>query len=204
MKYTWSIFAICFLSLQAAHSQKVINPKAKRYYDLAIDSAYSNGDQGLQTAIGFLNQAIKIDYNYFNAYYNKFMFQNQLRQYDKAILTGKQMVRLRPKNVDVLISVGDVYERRGDTVTSLQYFNRGLSIYNAILDTMKVINKSYKTTQVGKAIALILLHQPDKAKAILTELYYKEPDANYKQLYRHFMVVKRSELIEDKPVTTVQ
>jgi tetratricopeptide (TPR) repeat protein len=202
------VFVMYCLSCKPSHSQKKINPEARKLNDSAVGSRfsvkYNNPNQALEHSINLLNQAIKLDSNYFTAYWNKFVFKGDLKQYNKAILTGKQMMGLRPQNASIKFIVGETYEKMGDTITSAEYYRSSLSMLNNILDTIKVSdNKNYKSTMVNKAIVLILLNQPEKGYSILKDLYNKENSENYKSTLQTFMNFTRRDFIYGKTTTTV-
>lgn len=149
----------------------------------------------IENAISLLNQAIRVDSNYYKAYSNKFMFETQLQQYKNAMLTGKQMIKLRPDNVETMVSVGSACERAGDTLLSAKYYGRALLILDKVLDTMSVKNNAYKTLQIGKAIDLILLHQPQKGYGIFKNISEKETDPNLKQYFQSLLHSSRHDFL---------
>src|SRR5471030_224382 len=96
------VFAACLFSCKNSSSKKVIDPEAIRLNNAAITSLGKSADvnKGLLAAIDTLNQAIKTDDKYLQAYYNKFTFQKQLKRFSDAVATGKQMVGLAPNNAE--------------------------------------------------------------------------------------------------------
>lgn len=209
MKTALTILFIAFLfACGKSHAQKKINPEARKLNDSAVGSRfslkYNNPNQALEHSINLLNQAIKLDSNYFTAYWNKFAFQGDLKQYNKAILTGKQMIGLRPQNASLKFIVGETYEKMGDTITSAEYYRSSLSMLNNILDTIKVSdNKNYKSTVVNKAIVLILLNQPEKGHNILRELYAKEANESYKQMLQMFISFTKHDVMYGQGTSTL-
>lgn len=69
-------------------------------------------------AIKMLDSATTIDSNYYLGHFNKIMFLNRLSQFDKAILTSKSLIRLRPDAHDLYIVCGIFYEKLCDTISS--------------------------------------------------------------------------------------
>src|ERR1700722_15276543 len=145
------LFTLLFLpalfSCKPAPSKVKINPEAIKLNNRAITLVYQAGggesNQILDSAIMLLNKAIQIDSNYARTYYNKFTYQNELKQYDKAILTGKRIIVLRPLEPNIKLMLGEDYEKLGDTPRSTSSYQAALDCCNKILDTMKPNNKTY-------------------------------------------------------------
>ena len=193
------LFAICCLSCKPPHSKRKFNPEALKLNDqaqtLLLNSGRTESDQVLKNAIILLNKAIQIDSNYPASYLNKFVFQNELKQYGNAIFTGKQLMKLRPTNVNIKLMVGEDYEKIGDTISSVKYYKDALAGYNKILDTMSVSNKTYSSFLSSKAFTLIMLHQQSQGYAILNEMAAKETDPNLKQMYLGFAEESRNDIL---------
>ncbi|HEY9003351.1 MAG TPA: hypothetical protein VIM89_18490 [Mucilaginibacter sp.] len=141
--------------------------------------------------IELINQAIKIDSNYFLAYSDRFMVEFEHKKYNEAILTGKQMIRIEPTNPDLEIDVGGVCENNNDTSSAIQHYKQGLAKYNRILDTISVKNKKRSEYEAGRAIAFILLGDEQKGRTLLKELYDKATDDAEKWALRNFISAPR-------------
>src|SRR5436309_2510270 len=97
-----------------------VNPKAKQLVDSAVQIAmYKNNYRG---AIVLLDEAIKLDSDYYNAYSNKLTYQFALKQYNEALPTAKKLNMLRPEDPANYITVGLLYEKLHDTISSKKYF----------------------------------------------------------------------------------
>jgi len=191
------LFVICCLSCKSSHSQRRVNPEAIKLNNQALNLVLNSGgqenDQIFEKAIALLNQAIKIDSNYSIAYLNKFTDQNELKKYSDAIITGRQLISLRPNNVNIKLMIGEDFEKVGDTVASLNYYNEALSGYNKILDTMSVNNKAYNSFLSSRAINLILLNKQKEGYAILNTMAATETDPNLKQMYQQYLTMSRND-----------
>lgn len=202
------LFAISFLSCKSSFAQEKIDPEARKLNDSAVGSrfslAYHDYNQALEHSIDLLNQAIRIDSNYLTAYWNKFMFQNDLKRYKDAAVTGQQLIKLKPLNASIKYMVGETYDRMGDTITSAEYYRSSLSMLDNMLDTMKASdNKIYKSAIVNKAIVLILLNQPEKGHNILKELYAKETNESYKRMLQMYIDFNKHGVIYGKDTSTL-
>jgi tetratricopeptide (TPR) repeat protein len=200
MKRT-ALIALLFCAFLAgcSHLPQGINPEARKLNDAALGSLSLSGNKpdtaALENAINILNQAIKLDNNYFEAYYNKFLLQNRLKQYGDALLTAKQMMELRPANADIRISAGITSEKMGDTVTARNFYKSALQTYTHVLDTMSAKSKEHNALESNKAMSLILLRQPKMARAILEHLYAAESNPVYKQAYERMMNTTREDIL---------
>ena len=179
-------------------SKHKVDSKAHQLNDSAISLTMKSQDSLTYVkAISLLNQATAIDSDYYFAYWNKLAFQSQLEQYDKALLTTKQLLRLKPNAPDYYLSIGMLYEKTGDTTSANKYFHTGLSLYNNLLDTMSTKNKSYNILLMNKSLNLILVGQEKKGNEILKQLYDRQIDETFKEFYSSFMNKSRKEIIDN-------
>ena len=153
-------------------------------------------------AISLLDNATSIDSNYFLGYYNKLMFFNQLKQFDKAVLTINKLIQLRPSAHDLYLTGGILYERIGDTISSKKYFEKSLTICNTVLDTMNKTNRDYEMLVGNEAVNLIMLGDEIKANELLKKLYDSQTDEALKKMTLSMMNKSKKELLasltEDK------
>jgi len=205
MKYRLLIllFAGCLFGCKSKAQKIAIKPEAIKLNKIAMDTLIKGADRvkALAAAVTLLNKATEIDSNYFIGYSNKFSYQTELKEYDKALITGKRMMKLRPNNVTIKMQVGIVYEKTGDKVAAIQCYNQGLSIYDKLLDTMNVNNPAYKELLFEKASDLVLLHQEQKGYSIMRELYDKEANTDIKQMYKQYINMSREDMISGKGET---
>jgi tetratricopeptide (TPR) repeat protein len=184
------ILAIFILCSSCVHLQKGVNPEAKKLGDQAFNLVWGKpnaGEDSLKKAIVLLDQAIKLDSNFYEAYYNKFAFQTELKDYKGALLTCFEMQRLRPKMIEITAIVGAAYERAGDSISAIRYYTSALATYNKLLDTIRTKNRDYKTLMAERASTLIMLHRQAEANAIFKQLADAEIDPNSKKSYLSLM-----------------
>lgn len=193
-----TIFALLFLSACAQRTSKPkFDPVVVRLNNMAINlSSYIQNSDSANKAINYLDSATIIDSNYFLGYYNKLIFLNQLKQYDKALIAINQLIRLRPNANDIYITGGIIYEKIGDTISSRRYFEKSLSICASILDTMNVKNRNYNMLALNKAINLVLLGQNIKGNLLLKQVYENQIDSSQKATTLSFMNKNKDEIIE--------
>ena len=123
------------------------------------------------------------------------MFFYQLKQYDRAILTVRKLIQLRPEAHDLYLTAGILYERIDDSISSKPYFERSLAICNAVLDTMSKTNKDYELIFGNKAVNLIMLGEEAKANELLQKLYDNAPDQEHKLKLSYLMNKSKKEVI---------
>lgn len=180
------------------HSAKnTVDPAAVELNNKAMTLvAFIDNADSSKKAISLLNKATIIDSNYFLGHYNKLMFFNQLKQFDKAVLTVNKLIQLRPSAHDLYFTGGILYERIGDTVSSKQYFTKSLTICTTVLDTMSVTNTDYDMLLTNKAANLIMLGYQQQANGILKNLYDKQTDEELKMNTLLMMNKSKKQLLE--------
>jgi tetratricopeptide (TPR) repeat protein len=164
-------------------------------YDSLNKASVIERTNALDYAINLLDKATAIDTNYFYAYQNKFIFENELKQYKKAFITSKFLLNLRPQNIEVKIWVAGACERAGDSVSAVAYYKSALAAYSNILDTMSHKNLSFNTLKMEKATVMIMLNQQREGYGMLRELFTSETDPNLKQMYEGFMSMTRRDFL---------
>jgi tetratricopeptide (TPR) repeat protein len=176
--------------------KNVINPKAKQLNDSAVAVIRSMNEEDSRRAILLLDEAIKIDSNYFTAYWNKLSLQRQLKQYDRAIETGKQILKLRRAPYYPFI-IGTFYYRLGDTTTANEYFKRTLPLCDSVLDTMSAKNKgTYEVVVMNKGVSLIFLGHPEEGNKVLKTFYDSQTDTLIKMWTGAFMNKSKEEILK--------
>jgi tetratricopeptide (TPR) repeat protein len=172
LKFITTFSLIALYSCGQKPAKHKPDPAAVELNNMAMTlvASIDNSDSS-KIAIALLDKATTIDSNYFLGYYNKLMFFNQLKQYDKAILTVNKLIQLQPLTHDLYMAGGLLYERKGDTISSKRYFEESLTICDNILDTMSNKNRDFNMLVCDKAISLIMLGQQEEANKYLKALY---------------------------------
>ncbi|WP_073402499.1 tetratricopeptide repeat protein [Mucilaginibacter sp. OK098] len=192
------IIIICFCS--CAKPKRKINPLSIKLNDSAMQLVmhFGTDDKSVVNGINLLDKAIRIDSNYVTAYWNKFSFQNQLKQYNEALETVKHLLKLRPNDALIIALTGLAYEKTGDTISAAKCYKNALSNYDKILDTMNLKNKSYCGLATGKAMILKLLNKNEQSDAYLKGLLQTETDPVNKQLYEESLRDSRNDVLYGK------
>ena len=185
------------LNLFACKQQHINNPEAIKYNKAAMELYSKSGGKNAKGAMELLDKAINVDSGYFWAYYNKRMLELQLKQYNDAITTGKEMIKRWPNNADNYGIVGTTYEMMNDSLLGRQYLKQALTKYDKILDSMRIKDDKYKYIAMTKGITLIMLGQDKQGNQFLKELYEKESDTLYKQEYLKYIGKTRKQILAD-------
>ncbi len=198
MKLFFLIFSTIFLSLfiyglKSEKAQDSLNSIAKNLNDSAFSIAIRSQDY--TKAIDLLNQALKIDSNYFRALDNKLSCEFGLKKYDEALGTLKKIMKLKPEIPEYSVTTGLIYFLKGDTISSEKYFNEAAIKYNRILDTMSTYNNYYDNVLMNKAINLIFNDQQQLANNILKSLYGKAKNDIEKEMYAEYINKSKQEII---------
>jgi tetratricopeptide (TPR) repeat protein len=157
---------------------------------------FIDNEDSVRKAISLLDKATTIDSVYFLGHFNKLMFYNKLKQFDKAVVTVNRLIQLRPAAHDLYLTGGILYERVGDTVASAGYFEKSLVICNTVLDTMNASNRDYEMLVGNKAINLIMLGDTSAANQLLTRLYESQTDEEQKKMTQSMMHKRKKELLQ--------
>jgi tetratricopeptide (TPR) repeat protein len=191
------IISFVFLACGTKTDPKKINPIAVKLNDSAMGVFnYVDNIDSANKAIKLLDSATELDSNYFLAYYNKLIILNQQKDYDKAIETIKNLVRISPNANDTYFNGGIIYELMGDTISSRRYFQKSLEICNKILDTMSAPNKNYALLAVSKSANLIMLGQQINGNLFLKQVYEKQADSSLKQWMYPFLNKTKQGMID--------
>jgi len=182
---------------QASEKPPQRDPEAKALNDSAFKILMkSTNDSDYQKAIGLLDKAIAIDSTYVGAYRKKVSLETLLKQYDKALATSKKLNELRPANPNFMLTTGILYEKNGDTISSVNYFQKALPLYDKTLDTMSLKNPDRFALTMNKGITFILLNEPGKGNDILKALYDKQTDLKYKEYLIPLMNKPRKNVVD--------
>jgi len=196
------VLLFAFFFYGCLHAQTVPNPEAIKLNDKAmqINMNFSSGTRAkdLHHAIRLLDQAILIDSNFFIPRWNKLSFQTELKQLDSAVITGKRILKKWPKNTLVITFVGEYCDQKGDSVAAAKYYRNALSVINHDLDSLAVSSRHYNNRLLEKAKLLILLNQPERAQAILQDMYKTETDPYQKEVFKDFMGMTRLDILNGK------
>lgn len=188
-----SLPCLCAYGQQNENTKQFVNPQAKILNDSAISVMFHSQDYN--KALILLDKAIEIDSNYITALNNKVSFEMELKQFDKALITLKRIIAIKPQIPEYHFFAGLIYVISGDTTSSQNYFKEADNCYNTILDSISKENKSYDFVLMNKAVNLICMGDEEKGNNILKQLYANEKDDIEKEVLSDFINKSRSEIV---------
>lgn len=198
MKQTIFILTILtFISCGKQKSESQIDGRAIDLNNKGIELAMTFNNDSIKKAIQLFDQATKIESEYYLAYWNKLIYQNQLGQKDEAFETLKKLEELRPNNPDLKVTAGVFIELNGDSILARQKFLEADQIYKNIIDTLTRKTDPYQTTLTNKAVNLKFLGQEDEANKILKTVKTEISNENLKEMIENFISMTRTELLEN-------
>jgi tetratricopeptide (TPR) repeat protein len=147
--------AACTIKAKQMASVKDLNDSV-----LVLTKHYKDTSQ-YKNAIELLDQAAKIDSNYFDTYDKRLYFEESSGQFGKAAETLTKMLRLRSDSAELYLKLGIYKDVSGDTISAKQAYNRSLPRYTILLDTMKSNHPDRHNVLNMLAINIIMLGQEE-------------------------------------------
>jgi tetratricopeptide (TPR) repeat protein len=196
-KFLFFFLLIWFYSCAQNNGRHKADPEAIKLNNRAIqmvDRSIHNPDS-CQKAIQLLDSATAIDSLYYLAYWDKLIFQYQLKQFGKAILTVTHLIGIKPGAPDLYVTCGVLYDRTGDTLSAANYYQKALTLYNQILDTLNTTNQNYDMLFANKATTLVLSGQKEKGNELLKQLYDRQTDEDFKKMTFALLNKDKKELL---------
>ena len=197
IKFICLFLSLALFSCGQKTTKKKVAPAAIELNNRAMTlvSFVKNIDSS-KKAIELLDSATTIDTNYYLGYFNKIMFLNRLEQFDKVVITSKNLIRMRPEAHDLYIVCGIFYEKQNDTISSKSYFTQSLRLCNLALDTMKVNNSEYEMFVINKAVNLIMLNRNTESNILLTKLSEIQGNGKMKNITLSMLNLNKKQLID--------
>lgn len=139
--------------------------------------------KNFENAISCYQKIIKLNDNFYDAYYNLGITYNKINKIDKAIENYKKCIEFNPQKFEAYNNLGNIYLKKIDLKTSIFYYLKCLEINNnfeVALQNFGVCIKNYnftrKNNQLDKHIYNLLTHEKiyravDIEKSIISYLY---------------------------------
>jgi tetratricopeptide (TPR) repeat protein len=157
---TTTIFAIAFILLTACKNSNQESLSAKQINDsvITLTNGYQDSSKFKQ-AIKLLNDAIRLDSNYFDSYSKKVFFETAIGDFNGASKTSTQLIKFKPDSADLYFQRGLFKELINDSLSSKPDFSKGVFLYKLTLDTMDKKNPYWFAYWKNSAVCLILAGQ---------------------------------------------
>lgn len=191
MKLTGLLFFFGLLSCkqQENYSQaKVLTDSANAIFKITLNPL---------KALPLLDEATLIDSNYLPALTTKFNFEMVSSLFDKALLTSKSLIRIKPEVSEYYTAIGFIYEKKNDTISSKKYFLDAVACCDKKLENSNKTHKDYTWILFAKASNLIFAGEERRGNDILKELYNTNPDESFKELVKSFMNKPKQQILEE-------
>lgn len=133
------------------------------------------------SALIFLDQALRLDKNYLIAYGNKAAIYIELKDFKKALTQVEAQININPNHAEAMSAAGYICDKSGDSIKALDYYKKSIEIYqNRIVnskDSVQLVNN-----KINMAYLLIITGQESKGKEELKkfkEAYPNNPLINW-------------------------
>ena len=201
MKLVFYLLALLtFISCGQTEKRKEkykVDLKAQELNNRGVKLALTLNEDSILKAISMLDQATKIQPDYYLAHWNKFIYQNQLGLTKDALTTLKDLEKLTPENPDWKVELGIFMEVNGDSLKAREKYVEADRLYKSILDTLTSKTEPYQMILTNRAVNLKLLGYENEGDKILKEISSKQADTTLKELFECFVTLTRKELIEN-------
>ncbi|HTL81671.1 MAG TPA: hypothetical protein VL651_08195 [Bacteroidia bacterium] len=164
---------------------KLLSKTRERAHDSLFDASIMN----------LLEQATASDTDYYPAYEEVINYQIEYRQYQGALSTAKEMARLKSGSAENLARLGLLYDVNNDSVHAHLCYQSAVRIYDVMLDTVKVKDRSVLQIEVWRALVLILLGNESEGRNDLDHLYNEASEGSFKQSLEKYLHAGRKDVI---------
>lgn len=195
--FIWSLFIFLACSTNEKNIYDSENKKkAIELNNKGIELASNLNADSIEKAIELFNQATQLDPDYYLAYWNKYVYQNQLGKKKDALETLTKLEDLKPNNADLKVTAGIFLELNGDSLSARQKFLVAEELYFKTLDTVELNSNTYYSILTNKAVNLKYLGQNDEANKLLIKVKNETNEESLKEMTTYFISLSRKELLK--------
>jgi tetratricopeptide (TPR) repeat protein len=186
-------------SQENSSAKHEIPEAAKKLNDSATQLYVMGGKDSasLIKVIALLDKATAIDSNFYMAYNNKIMFLFSTKQYDKALVASKALVRIHPEVPDFYGRTGIIYEILGDSVSAHGYFVKAGELYDHILDTMNTASPDYDMFVMTVGMNKVMMGEEKQGNEILKQVYDRQQDPVRREAIAKMVGKTKKEMIDE-------
>ncbi|MGM0588318.1 MAG: hypothetical protein ACQETE_07895 [Bacteroidota bacterium] len=162
---------------------------AMRFNDKAVGllqeyKIYSGDHEDIDSALIYINKAIRLNRDYALAYNNKVAILLEKKRYVDAISILDTFLELKPRNINALMMQGFCYEKMNEDKKAIGKYREALRKCNSLLRDDS--NNEYLLAQ--RAFVYVFLKSKDYALNEIDRLKYQYPD--YKEINRMEKVIR--------------
>ena len=183
MKHIHFLFLLAALSCAKVKKQETKlspNPEAILLNDSAFALINSRNVEDYDKAIFLLDKAIEVDSGNWSILHNKLIFQTNFKDYEKAIQTGKAILKIQHSFPDMYGTIGTFYLRIGNTISANRNYQQEIRMFDKFLDTMSLKNPNFDQMILSKGTLLIMHGNEVEGNKMLKELYDRQHNEMYK------------------------
>ena len=157
--------------------------------------AFQQGD--MDQALLLVNDAIKLDAKFYEAYSNKAAILDKQGKVAEAVETLKELVRMRPYYAESNIPLGVLLEKMGRKEEANQFYSRALKMFSERAERASEAEKP--GIEVNRAVAQYLLGDKRGAMATLDAVLAANPGMQTALAYKQRIGSGRREVFLNGP-----
>ena len=149
-----------FFILSSCNCQEkinVYNPKAIALNNKGVEFIKI---QKFDSALIYLDKAIKIDATYYLSYSNKCTIYCTLKDFKNALIVAEKEIEVKPDLAEGWTFAGMLNDKLGDTLSALKYYKKSIEIYNERISNPNK-QKYLKANKLNRAISYVLIGQEE-------------------------------------------
>ena len=169
-------YVLVFLTALSSHGQKTLyKPLAIEFNNKAVDLMVV---QDYDSALFYLNQAIKVDSSYYVAYGNKSSIYCTLKDFRKALVEVQRQISAKPDLAEAWTFGGILFDKLGDTINAILYYKKSIEIFDARIKNTN--DKKYlDANKMNRAVSLILMWQEQVGRNEFIKLKESYPHGEF-------------------------
>lgn len=170
------------------------SPRAKHLNEKALGILMENPDlskKQINNCISLLDEATALNSDFTSAHWNKMTFFFMKMDYKRLLETNGLLQDLSKDKPYLIIQEGLIYELSGDTITSKLKYDKGIAIYESILNNDSIIDENFNYEY---AYSLMISDQPEKAEKELKRLKKNYPN---NEIFQDLEIQSKDEMLQD-------
>jgi tetratricopeptide (TPR) repeat protein len=144
---------------------------SKRALELNNRAVRALAEKDLEQALRFVNDAIALEPEFYNAYANKAAILEAMGRSEEAAGALATVINMKPDYAEVYIPFGVLREKAGNPDEATGIYRKALDLYTAELAK----NPASADAARNRAVALYLLKDRSQALTVLREILAKNP-----------------------------
>lgn len=195
MKPTFFIF-IAMVAIVACSNPSKISDSRTAAMELNNQAAAMIARFQYDSALVLLNIAIDVDSGYYTPHTNKITVYLAKGQYHKALAESEIVVGMVPEKAEIWPVAGMLNELQGDTVKALNYYERGIALYDKLIADPK-LEGQVSVNRLNRAVLLILARKESEGRGELLKLK-TDKDKSVNDVAEAFLKLSRQEIMLKK------